>query len=233
MKITFYGHSCFSLEINGKHLLFDPFITPNELAKDIDVSKIKADFILISHGHEDHIADAVSIAKRTGATVISNWEIVQWLQKQGVNNTHPMNIGGHWFFDFGKVKCVTAVHSSSLPDGTYGGNPMGFLLETDMGNVYYAGDTALTLDMKLIGDYKKIDLAFLPLGNNFTMGIDNAIIAAQFIRCDAIIGMHYDTFGYIKIDHNEAKQKFNAAGKKLLLMEIGKQIDFPVVKHTI
>jgi L-ascorbate metabolism protein UlaG (beta-lactamase superfamily) len=233
MKITYYGHSCFSLEINGKHLLFDPFITPNELAKDIDASKINADYILISHGHEDHIADAVSIAKRTGATVISNWEIVQWLQKQGVNNTHPMNIGGHWFFDFGKVKCVTAVHSSSLPDGTYGGNPMGFLLETDMGNAYYAGDTALTLDMKLIGDYKKIDLAFLPLGNNFTMGIDNAIIAAQFIRCDAIIGMHYDTFGYIKIDHKEAGQKFNAAGKKLLLMEIGKQIDFTVVKHTI
>jgi L-ascorbate metabolism protein UlaG (beta-lactamase superfamily) len=233
MKITYYGHSCFSLEINGKHLLFDPFISPNEFAKDIDVNAIKADYILISHGHEDHISDAVSIAKRTGATVISNWEIVQWLQKQGVSNAHPMNIGGHWFFDFGKVKCVTAVHSSSLPDGTYGGNPMGFLLETESGNAYYAGDTALTLDMKLIGDYKKIDLAFLPLGNNFTMGIDNAIIAAQFIRCDAIIGMHYDTFGYIKIDHEEASQKFNAAGKKLLLMEIGKQVDFSFVKHTI
>lgn len=230
MKITYYGHSCFSLEIKGKHILFDPFISPNELAKGIDVNTVPADYILISHGHMDHIADAVSIAKRTGAMVVSNWEIVQWLNNQGIENTHPMNIGGHWFFDFGKVKCVNAVHSSSLPDGTYGGNPMGFLLETDSGNVYYAGDTALTLDMKLIGDYKKIDLAFLPLGNNFTMGIDNAIIAAQFIRCDAIIGMHYDTFGYIKIDHQEATNKFNAAGKNLLLMEVGQKVDFSVVK---
>lgn len=230
MKITYYGHSCFSLEIKGKHILFDPFISPNELAKGIDVNTVPADYILISHGHMDHIADAVSIAKCTGAMVVSNWEIVQWLNNQGIENTHPMNIGGHWFFDFGKVKCVNAVHSSSLPDGTYGGNPMGFLLETDSGNVYYAGDTALTLDMKLIGDYKKIDLAFLPLGNNFTMGIDNAIIAAQFIRCDAIIGMHYDTFGYIKIDHQEATNKFNAAGKNLLLMEVGQKVDFSVVK---
>lgn len=231
MKITYYGHSCFLLEINGKHLLFDPYISPNELAATIDISKIPADYILISHGHSDHIADAVEIAKRTGATVISNWEIIQWIQKQGISKVHPMNIGGHWFFDFGKVKCVVAVHSSSLPDGSYGGNPMGFLLETDSGNVYYAGDTALTLDMKLIGDYKKIDLAFLPLGNNFTMGIDNAIIASQFIRCDQIVGMHYDTFGYIKIDHQEAQLKFGAAGKHLLLMEIGKPLDFAVARQ--
>lgn len=126
MKITYYGHSCFSVEVSGKTILFDPFITPNSLAADIDINTIAADYILISHGHEDHIADAVSIAKRTGAVVVSNWEIVQWLGKQGVTNTHPMNIGGHWFFDFGKVKCVNAVHSSSLPDGSYGGNPMDF-----------------------------------------------------------------------------------------------------------
>jgi L-ascorbate metabolism protein UlaG (beta-lactamase superfamily) len=132
-----------------------------------------------------------------------------------------MNIGGHWFFEFGKVKCVVAVHSSTLPDGSYGGNPMGFLLETDEGNLYYAGDTALTYDMKLIGDYKQIDVAFLPIGNNFTMGIDNAIIAADFIKCEKIIGMHYDTFGYIKIDHKEATEKFNVAGKELTLMKIG------------
>ncbi len=224
MKITYYGHSCFTIETEGKTILFDPFISPNELAKGIDVDSIPADYILISHGHMDHIADAVRIAKRTGATVVSNWEIVQWLNNQGVTNTHPMNIGGHWFFDFGKVKCVTAVHSSSLPDGTYGGNPMGFLLETSEGNVYYAGDTALTMDMKLIGDYKLIDVAFLPLGNNFTMGIDNALIAAGFIRCEFIIGMHYDTFGYIKIDHKEAIEKFHVAGKELKLMQIGSHI---------
>ena len=221
MKITYYGHSCFAVEIKGKTILFDPFITPNELAKDIDIESIKPDFILVSHGHSDHIADAVRIAKNSGATVVSNYEITEWLNKQGVSNVHPMNIGGHWFFDFGKVKCVVAVHSSTLPDGSYGGNPMGFLLETDEGNLYYAGDTALTYDMKLIGDYKQIDVAFLPIRNNFTMGIDNAIIAADFIKCEKIIGMHYDTFGYIKIDHKEATEKFNVAGKELTLMKIG------------
>jgi len=225
MKITYYGHSCFSAEAGGKKILFDPFISPNELAKDIDVDSIEADFILISHGHEDHIADAVRIAKRTGATVVSNWEIINWMNSKGITNTHPMNIGGHWFFDFGKVKCVNAVHSSSLPDGSYGGNPMGFLLETDQGNCYYSGDTALTYDMKLIGDYKRIDLALLPIGNNFTMGIDNAIIAAEFIRCDKIIGLHYDTFGYIKIDHQEAIDKFSRAGKELYLLSIGETIE--------
>jgi len=221
MKITYYGHSCFTLEVAGKSILFDPFISHNELTKDIDIKSINADFILISHGHEDHIADAVEIALNTGAVVVSNWEIIAWLGKQGIKNVHPMNIGGHWFFDFGKVKCVNAVHSSSLPDGSYGGNPMGFLLETIEGNVYYAGDTALTMDMKLIGDYKQIDVAFLPIGNNFTMGIDNAIIAANFIKCDKIIGMHYDTFGYIKIDQPEAIEKFSATGKELVLMPIG------------
>jgi len=221
MKITYYGHSCFAVEIKGKTILFDPFITPNDLAKDIDIESIKPDFILVSHGHSDHIADAVRIAKSSGATVVSNYEITEWLNKQGVSNVHPMNIGGHWFFEFGKVKCVVAVHSSTLPDGSYGGNPMGFLLETGEGNLYYAGDTALTYDMKLIGDYKQIDVAFLPIGNNFTMGIDNAIIAADFIKCEKIIGMHYDTFGYIKIDHKEATEKFNVAGKELTLMKIG------------
>lgn len=224
MKITYYGHSCFNLEVGGKHLLFDPFISPNELANKINVDEVSADYILISHGHQDHIGDAVQIALRTGAKVISNYEIIQWISGHGITNVHPMNIGGHWMFEFGKVKCVTAVHSSSLPDGSYGGNPMGFLLETKEGNVYYAGDTALTMDMKLIGDYKNINVAFLPIGNNFTMGIDNAIIAAEFINCEKIIGMHYDTFGYIKIDHQEAIQKFNVAGKELTLIPIGDSI---------
>ena len=224
MIITYLGHSCFTVEVNNSVLLFDPFISPNELASSIDIKKLMPDYILISHGHQDHIADAVSIAKQSGATIISNWEIVNWLSSQGVEKSHPMNIGGHWIFDFGKVKCVNAVHSSSLPDGSYGGNPMGFLLETKEGNIYYAGDTALTLDMKLIGDYKKIDVAFLPIGSNFTMGIDNAVIASDFIHCDKIIGMHYDTFGYIKIDQDEAFGKFVAAGKELLLMQIGNSI---------
>ncbi len=222
MNITYFGHSCFGVEINGKHLLFDPFISPNELAKGIDVQKIKADYILISHGHEDHIADAVAIAKRTKAKVIACWEVISWLTKQGVENTHPTNIGGKLKLDFGSVKCVSAIHSSSMPDGSYGGNPMGFVIESSEGNFYYAGDTALTYDMKLIGNYRKIDFAFLPIGDNFTMGVDNAIIACSFINCDDVIGMHYDTFGYIKIDKHEAITKFESAGKKLSLLEIGK-----------
>ncbi|MBN8702388.1 MAG: metal-dependent hydrolase [Bacteroidetes bacterium] len=221
MKITYFGHSCFTVEIDGSILLFDPFITHNELAKHVDVKSIKADYILISHGHEDHIADAVMLANQTGATVISNWEIIAWLNKKGVSKTHPMNTGGKWMFDFGKVKCVSAEHSSSLPDGSYGGNPMGFIIESKQGNFYYAGDTALSYDMKLIGEYRKLNFAFLPIGDNFTMGIDNAIIATEYINCNNVIGMHYDTFGYIKIDKAEAIAKFARSGKSLTLLDIG------------
>ncbi len=221
MNITYYGHSCFGIEVSGKFLLFDPFITPNELAKGIDATKIKADYILISHGHEDHIADALSIAGRTGAKVICAFEIHTWLVKNGINNTHPMNIGGKWKFDFGNVKCVSALHSSSLPDGTYGGSPMGFIVELTEANFYFAGDTALTYDMKLIGEYRTINFAFLPIGDNFTLGIDNAIIAAEFIKCRQIIGMHYDTYDIIKIDKNEAVKKFELAGNELILFNIG------------
>ncbi|CAN5465110.1 metal-dependent hydrolase [soil metagenome] len=225
MEITYYGHSCFSIDVSNKTLLFDPFITGNRLAKDIDIKKIKADYILISHGHGDHIGDTIELARQTNATVIATDEITKWVLNHGVTKIHPMNIGGHWIFDFGKVKCVNAVHSSSLPDGTYGGNPMGFLIEAPAGNFYYAGDTALHMDMKLIGDYKKIDFAFLPMGNNYTMGVDNAVIASDFIKCDNIIGMHYDTFDMIKIDHAEAKKKFELAGKGLTLMKIGETIN--------
>ncbi len=221
MIITYLGHSCFTIEVDNKVLLFDPFISSNELASSIDMKKLMPNYILISHGHDDHISDAVSIAKQSGATIISNYEIVNWLKNQGVENSHPMNIGGHWIFDFGKVKCVNAVHSSSLPDGSYAGNPMGFLIEASAGSFHYSGDTALTYDMKLIGDYKRMNYALLPIGNNFTMGIDNALIAAEFIRCDKIIGLHYDTFGYIKIDHEESVEKFTRNGKKLLLPNIG------------
>jgi L-ascorbate metabolism protein UlaG (beta-lactamase superfamily) len=224
MNITYYGHSCYLVEINGKKLLFDPFITPNELAKHIDINKIEADYILLSHGHEDHIADAVFLAKKTGAKVISNWEINVWLTRQGIENIHPMNIGGKLKLDFGNVKCVVAQHSSSMPDGSYGGTPMGFVIESSEGSFYYAGDTALTYDMKLIGDYRKIDFAFLPIGDNFTMGVDNAIIACNFIKCFDVIGMHYDTFGFIKINHIEAQSKFERAGAKLILMGIGETI---------
>ena len=225
MKITYYGHSCFSVLVNGKTLLFDPFISGNPLAKQIDAAAVNADYILLSHGHFDHIADAVAIAKRTKATVICAWEISEWLRKQDVTNVHPMNTGGKWKFDFGNVKCVAAVHSSGLPDGSYGGNPMGFIIESTQGYFYYSGDTALTYDMKLIGEYRKVDFAFLCIGDNFTMSVDNAIIAAEFIRCDLIIGMHYDTFEYIKINKEDAIEKFSRNGKELQLIPIGNTIE--------
>jgi L-ascorbate metabolism protein UlaG (beta-lactamase superfamily) len=225
MQITYYGHSCFSVEIKGKHLLFDPFITHNELAKKIDVNSIKADYILQSHGHGDHIADTVGIAKRTGAKVIAAYEIHEWLNKQGVENTHPMNTGGKWNFGEFTVKCVVAHHSSGLPDGSYGGNPLGFLITSEEGDFYYAGDTALTLDMQLIPRWGKLKFALLPIGDNFTMDAADAVEASNMIKCDKVIGMHYDTFGFIKIDKEKTLQLFKNAGKTLLLPAIGETIE--------
>lgn len=225
MRFTYYGHSCFSVQIKGKNILFDPFITPNELAKNIDVKQIEADYIFLSHGHEDHIADCVSIAERTGAKVVCSFEIHTWLNKKGINNTHPMNTGGKWQFDFGAVKCVVAQHSSGLPDGSYGGNPMGFIFTASEGNFYYSGDTALTLDMQLVPLSTTLNFAVLPVGDNFTMGVEDAIQAAGFIQCNQIIGVHYDTFGYIKIDHEKALRQFSLKGLKLHLLQPGETID--------
>lgn len=225
MNITYYGHSCFGIELGGKHLLFDPFISPNEKAKHIDVDTIPADYIFISHGHEDHIADVVNIASRTGAKVIASWEIYAWLQKQGVVNGHPMNTGGQWNFGDFSVKCVVAQHSSSLPDGTYGGNPMGFVFSTKEGNFYYSGDTALTYEMKLIAEMTELKFAFLCLGDNFTMGVKDAIKAADFIGCENIVGMHYDTFGFIVISHEKAIADFAESGKQLRLLAIGETLE--------
>lgn len=221
MQVTYFGHSCFLVEINGSKLLFDPFISFNELAKSIDINSIQADYILQSHGHADHIADAVAIAKNTNAKVICSWEIHEWFNKNGVINTHPMNIGGKWKFDFGYVKCVGAQHSSGLPDGSYGGNPMGFLIMSETENFYYAGDTSLTMDMKLIPMWCKLNTAFLPIGDNFTMDATDAIIASEFIECNKIIAMHFDTFGFIKINHDEVKLQFSKANINLAIPKIG------------
>jgi L-ascorbate metabolism protein UlaG (beta-lactamase superfamily) len=205
----------------GKHtLLFDPFITPNPLAKAVDMQSLKADYILVSHGHQDHLTDAVAIAKRTGATIIAPYEVSQWLGKQGAAKTHPINHGACQF-DFGRLRFVNAIHSSSLPDGSYGGNPGGFVVESDAGNFYYSGDTALTRDMKLIGESTRLAFAVLCIGGNFTMDVDDAIRAAKFVACDNIVGVHYDTFPPIKIDHEKAVEKCRAAGLRLHLLKIG------------
>lgn len=224
MKITFYGHSCIGIEVSGKHILVDPFITANSKASHIDINAIKADYILLTHAHQDHILDVEVIGRRTNAVVVSNYEIANHFGDKGLK-FHPMNLGGSWDFDFGNVKYVNAIHTSSFPDGSYGGQPGGFVIEGEHKNIYIAGDTALTMDMKLIPMRTKLDLAILPIGNNFTMDVDDAIVASDFVDCDKVLGCHFDTFGYIVIDHDEAKKKFFDAGKDLMLLEIGESIN--------
>lgn len=225
MKLTYYGHASFLVMVKGKKILFDPFITHNELAKHIDVSSIEADYIFLSHGHEDHVADAISIAKRTGAKIVAAPEVTGWFNKQGIENIHPMNIGGKWVFDFGTVKAVVAQHSSGLPDGSYGGNPMGFVFATGEGNFYYSGDTALTLDMQLVPHFAVPDFAVLPLGDNFTMGAEDAAQAAKMVQAKVVVGIHYDTFGFIKIDKNVVKAIFASQDIDIKLPAIGETIE--------
>ena len=225
MKLTYYGHSCFAVEIEGKAILFDPFITANPLAKNINVNDISPDYIFLSHGHGDHISDVLSIAKRTKATCVAPAEISYWLERENVEKVHGMNHGGPIKFDFGKIRGVSAIHSSSLPDGTYAGNPMGFVFTTGSGNFYYSGDTALTLDMRLIPQWAKLDFAILPIGGNFTMDVADAIRAADFVQCNKIVGVHYNTFPIIKIDTEKAVGDFKKAGKTLLLPAIGETIE--------
>lgn len=225
MKITHYAHSTFSIEVKGITLLIDPFITGNEKVKDkVNIDDLKADYILLTHAHQDHTLDAEAIAKRTGAVIISNYEITSHYEKKGLE-VHPLNHGGKWSFDFGTVKYVNAIHTSSFPDGSYGGQPGGFVIEGEHKNIYIAGDTALTMDMKLIPMHTKLDLAILPIGDNFTMGVDDAILASDFVECDKVLGCHYDTFGYIEIDHEEAKRKFYEKGKDLMLLKTGESIE--------
>jgi len=224
MKITFYGHASLGIEVGGKHIIVDPYITANELANHIDIMQLKADYILLTHAHGDHILDVEAIANNTGATIVSNAEITSYFEKKG-HKVHPMNHGGSWNFDFGKVKYVVGHHSSSFPDGSYGGNPGGFVIEGEHKNIYIAGDTSVTFDMKLIPMRTKLDLSILPIGNNFTMDVEDAIIAAEFLECDKILGYHFDTFGYIKIDHEDAIKKFFNKGKDLMLLEIGGSIE--------
>jgi L-ascorbate metabolism protein UlaG (beta-lactamase superfamily) len=223
MKIQFLGHASLLLIIDQIHILVDPFITANPKASHIDIDALKADYILLTHAHQDHILDAEVIAKRTGATIVSNFEIVSHYQKMGLNG-HPMNHGGSWEFDFGTVKYVNAIHTSSFPDGTYGGQPGGFIIKGEHKTIYIAGDTALTYDMKLIPLQFKLDLAILPIGDNFTMGVEDALIASDFLECDKILGYHFDTFGYIEIDHQKAIQTFFEKDKDLMLLKIGESL---------
>lgn len=225
MNITFLGHACISIEIGQYNILVDPFITANEKAKDlVDIEALNPNYILVTHAHQDHILDVEAIAKRTGATIVSNYEIAMYYQAKGFT-VHPMNHGGSWNFDFGKVKYTNAIHTSSFPDGTYGGQPGGFIIHAKDKTLYIAGDTALSMDMQLIPMQYSLDLVILPIGDNFTMGVEDAILAADFLGCTEVLGYHYDTFGYIEINHAHAIEKFQVGGKTLHLLDIGASLE--------
>ncbi|WP_316790405.1 metal-dependent hydrolase [Pedobacter frigoris] len=224
MKFTYYGQSCFSIEADGKKFLFDPFISHNPLAKDVDIKAIEADYILVSHGHGDHVADLVQIANQTGAQVIAMVEVASWIKKQGVKNVTDINFGKAKF-DFGTLRTVWAAHSSSNPDESYGGNPAGFVLELEGKSIYYAGDTALTTEMKLLADLHKLDYAILPIGGHYTMDVDDALIATKYLECNKVIGVHYNTFPPIQIDTADAVAKFKRENKTLFLPGIGETIE--------
>lgn len=223
MKYTYYGQSCFLIEADGKKFLFDPFIKSNPLAKDVDTSKIEADYILVSHGHGDHVADLVELAKQTDAQVIAVVEVAKWIKAQGIDKVTDINFGTQTM-PFGKLRTVWAVHSSSNPDGSYGGNPAGFVLELEGKQIYFAGDTALTLEMKLLAELYHLDYAILPIGGHYTMDVDDAVIAAKYVDCDQVIGVHYNTFPPISINEEDAVAKFKREGKTLLLPKIGETI---------
>ena len=197
-QITWLGHGSVQLVTGGKTVLIDPFLTgqPTAPCKPDD---LKADFILVSHGHGDHVGDTVAIARRTGATVICNFELSQYFERQGLKNVHPQHIGGSHQHGFGRVKLTIAHHGSGLPDGSYGGNPCGFLLYLADGKIYHACDTGLFYDMQLIGD-EGIDLAILPIGDNFTMGPDDALRAVKLIRPRKVIPDHFNTWPVIAQD---------------------------------
>lgn len=223
MNLTYYGQSCFLIEADGTKFLFDPFIKQNPLAKDIDTSKIEADYILVSHGHGDHVADVVELAKQTNAQVIAMVEVAKWIKEQGVDNVTDINFGTQEL-PFGKLRTVWAVHSSSNPDGSYGGNPAGFVLELEGKQIYFAGDTALTSEMKLLAELYNLDYAILPIGGHYTMDVNDAILAAKYVDCDQVIGVHYNTFPPIRIDTEDAVAKFKRENKTLLLPQIGETI---------
>lgn len=224
MKLTFYGHACFGIEISGKHILIDPFISGNPLAKNIDVNSVKADYILLTHAHQDHILDVEIIAERTKATIISNYEITMHYVGKGFNGS-PVNHGGTFNTDNFSAKYVNAVHTSSFPDGTYGGQPGGFVITGNNKSIYISGDTAVTMDMKLIPMQTKLTTAIFPIGDTFTMGIDDAILASDLIECNKIIGCHFNTFPPIEIDTEQAKEKFKNVNKELTLLKIGQTIN--------
>ena len=223
IKLTWYSHACFLINTGDSSLLTDPFLTGNPLSP-IEAETLSPDFILVSHGHGDHVGDTVSIAQRSGATVISNFEIQNWFAGQGLENVHPQHIGGGFDYPWGRVKLTIAHHGSALPDGSYGGNPCGFLFYIQGKKIYHACDTGLFYDMKLIGE-EGIDLAILPIGDNFTMGPDDALRAVKLIRPGQVIPIHYNTFDIIKQDPNAwARRVESETSAKAVILNPGETV---------
>ncbi len=223
VKLTWYSHACFLIETGDARLLTDPFLTGNPLAP-VVAEAVEADYIFVSHGHGDHVGDTVSIAGRTGATVVSNFEIQNWLAAQGVEQTHPQHIGGGFDYPWGRVKLTIAQHGSALPDGSYGGNPCGFLFYIQGLKIYHACDTGLFYDMKLIGE-ERIDLAILPIGDNFTMGPDDALRAVKLIQPTRVVPIHYDTFEVIRQDPLAwAKRVRNETAAEVTVLQPGESL---------
>lgn len=227
MKITarYLGHSCVEFDFNGTKVLMDPFVRYNPLAPDTLVDELEPNYIFLSHGHEDHVADAIGIQRSSGATLVGIVELAGWLKKNGAPEDKVMefNFGGTLELPFGKVKMVYALHTSSTPDGAYGGVPCGFVFFVGDRKIYFAGDTALTMEMKLLEDMG-LDYAFLPIGGHYTMDMFDAVKAAQFINCKHIVGVHYNTFPPISIDKEKAISVFAASGLELKLPDIGSAI---------
>lgn len=220
VEITYYGHSSLGIAVDGTQLLIDPFLADNPLTE-VAPDDVAADYVLVSHGHGDHLGDAVQIAKRTGATTISNFEIQNWLAAQGIEHTHPQHIGGGHDFPFGRVKLTIAHHGSALPDGSYGGAPAGFLLTLAGKKIYHACDTGLFYDMKLIGE-EGLDLAILPIGDNFTMGPDDALRAVKLLEPKLVIPVHYNTWDVIRQDpHAFARRVEAETSAKCVVLEPG------------
>jgi len=225
LKVTFYGHSCVYATDGKYKIIIDPFLNDNPQAT-VKADEVDVDYILATHGHSDHLGDAVDISKRTGATIIAPNELALWVTQKGAL-AHNMHIGGAYNFEFGRVKLTIAHHGSAAGESglEYTGNPCGFVFTMGGKTVYHTGDTGLFLDMKLIGEINPIDLMFLPIGDNFTMGVDDAVRAVQFVKPKVVIPMHFNTWDVIAADPEEFKKKLDGSGVRVEILKPNQSLE--------